>query len=332
MAANQDKVLNNERVRAGCCFVQTDGHHCSETLEEGSQFCYWHIPGIDKTGPEVSGRLEKRAKTGKPMDGFCLQGANLENIYLVNPEGEPYQLINSDLSRANLRRAHLYKADLSGSRLLKADLSHANLHFCNLSACNLLGTNFKNALLEHVYWGEELYQETRARQLPEQEVELYQEAEEVARNIRRHCEAQGILRVSGHFFYREMVFRRLQMPKFSGRRFLSWIVDRVSGYGESPIRVVLFSGFLVFCCSLVYFYTGIQDSGRLIQYMPEAGSGQNFRNWLDCIYFSVVTFTTLGYGDLTPLGWSRIVAAVEAFTGSFSLALFVVLFVKKMTR
>nr|WP_306518632.1 hypothetical protein [Rheinheimera sp.] len=35
---------------------------------------------------------------------------------------------------------------------------------------------------------------------------------------------------------------------------------------------------------------------------------------------------------MTPIGVSRLVAAVEAFTGSFTIALFVVVFVKKMTR
>ena len=50
------------------------------------------------------------------------------------------------------------------------------------------------------------------------------------------------------------------------------------------------------------------------------------------MYFSVVTFTTLGYGDLVPVGPSRVIAAIEAFVGSFTLALFVVVFVKKMTR
>ena len=332
MASDQCIESTGNNLAGGCCFIQADGNLCAAPSMAGSQHCFWHDLQADKTSSDVSGYLEARAKTGRPMDGFCLRGANLENINLVNRDGEPYQLINSDLSRANLHKAHLYKADLSGSRLLKANLSHANLHCCNLSGCNLLGVNLKNALLEHVDWGTELYQETKARAYPEQGAGLYQEAEEVARNIRRHCELQGILGVSGHFFYREMVFRRFQLPKFSGKRFFSWVIDRVSGYGESPRRVVFFSGFLVFCCSLIYFYTGIQDSGRLIQYIPEADLGQNVRNWLDCIYFSVVTFTTLGYGDLTPLGWSRIVAALEAFTGSFSLALFVVLFVKKMTR
>ena len=40
---------------------------------------------------------------------------------------------------------------------------------------------------------------------------------------------------------------------------------------------------------------------------------------------SVVTFTTLGYGDIHPLGYSRLVASIEAFIGVLFMALFVVL-------
>ena len=59
---------------------------------------------------------------------------------------------------------------------------------------------------------------------------------------------------------------------------------------------------------------------------------ENLNSFLTSLYFSVVTFTTLGYGDITPIGPSRLIAALEAFTGSFTIALFVVVFVKRMTR
>jgi potassium channel LctB len=38
-------------------------------------------------------------------------------------------------------------------------------------------------------------------------------------------------------------------------------------------------------------------------------------DFYDCLYSSVVTWTTLGYGDLTPIGLGRVYAAVEALTG-----------------
>ncbi|MDN6869875.1 potassium channel family protein, partial [Aeromonas caviae] len=73
-------------------------------------------------------------------------------------------------------------------------------------------------------------------------------------------------------------------------------------------------------------------AGTHLIYRPDAPLEQNAIFLMECLYYSVVTFTTLGYGDFTPVGLSRIFAAFEAFTGSFTLALFVVVFVKKMTR
>lgn len=40
----------------------------------------------------------------------------------------------------------------------------------------------------------------------------------------------------------------------------------------------------------------------------------------DAVYFSIITATTLGYGDITPLGFSRALAALESILGFFLLA------------
>lgn len=49
------------------------------------------------------------------------------------------------------------------------------------------------------------------------------------------------------------------------------------------------------------------------------GWGQLLGNFngtlLDCAYFSFTTFTTLGYGDVEPLGQLRYLTGIEALTG-----------------
>ena len=56
------------------------------------------------------------------MEGFSLLHADLENIDLVNKDGdEGFNLINADLNHANLRNSHLYNINLKGSALLKVD-------------------------------------------------------------------------------------------------------------------------------------------------------------------------------------------------------------------
>ncbi len=89
---------------------------------------------------------------------------------------------------------------------------------------------------------------------------------------------------------------------------------------------------LILVCAILYFFTGIHFDGNNYQLDANASVSVNAALFLQCIYSSVVTFTTLGYGDITPVGISRVIAATEAFSGSFTIALFVVVFVKKMTR
>lgn len=59
----------------------------------------------------------------------------------------------------------------------------------------------------------------------------------------------------------------------------------------------------------------------------------NVLSYFHCVYYSVVTFTTLGDGDMTPPTlFTRNLAAGHAFMGAFMMAMFVAVFGKKMTR
>jgi len=284
---------------------------------------------------DIVSRLEQRARTGVPMESFSLCRENLRDLNLVNRvSNQGYQLTNSDLYRANLQGAHLFKLNLTGSSLMKANLAYANLHYVNLENCNLLGINLKHAKIEHVNWGEEISQETQAKQAKSQanQIDLYQQAEEIYRNLRQTCEHQGLFESAGKFFQKEMVMRRRQLPKWSFKRQFSRLVDLFCGYGERPLRVIIFSLIVIFLFATLYFFAGLSFSGDSLAFDPALGWWANTKIFLSALYFSVVTFTTLGYGDLAPIGIARALAALEAFLGSFILALFVVVFVKKMTR
>lgn len=75
------------------------------------------------------------------------------------------------------------------------------------------------------------------------------------------------------------------------------------------IIVLIFLVIFLFSC--IYFSTTIVENGKPIQ----DGS--------DAFYFSIVTFTTLGYGDFQPPPEARFYAATESILGYIILGIFV---------
>lgn len=319
---------------AQCKFKSVTGKTCSDEAIN-DEFCYWHDDSLVKDDENLKQKLEQRAKTGESMRYFKLKQTDLSDIDLVNRGNrDGYDLTHSDLYRSNLSNAHFYGLNLSFCSLMKANLSGANLHSVNLEHTNLLGVKLDGAKLEGVQWGEMVRQEWQANHEPDlkKQKQLYSEAEEIYRSIAREMRNQGMTSEITWFTYREMVVRRKQHPKYSFPRFISRFVDLYCGYGEKPLRLLFVSAILTLSFAVLHGTAGIMQHGKLIQLTSQQSFAENFNVFVSSLYFSTVTFTTLGYGDISPFGISRFIAAVEAFAGSFTIALFVVVFVKRMTR
>jgi hypothetical protein len=50
---------------------------------------------------------------------------------------------------------------------------------------------------------------------------------------------------------------------------------------------------------------------------------------LEALYFSGITFTTIGYGDLAPVGWTRGLAVSEGLVGVLTVSAFLVSLVRR---
>jgi len=103
--------------------------------------------------------------------------------------------------------------------------------------------------------------------------------------------------------------------------FWSCFLNGIFGYGEQPGKVIVSAILVILLFASLFMIFGISNVGI------EFNTSNNF---LDCMYFSTVTFTTLGYGDFRPLeGRGRILAGSEAFIGAFMMALFVYTFARR---
>ena len=86
-----------------------------------------------------------------------------------------------------------------------------------------------------------------------------------------------------------------------------------TAYPYKKLVYFLFFMFLIIgYFALVYKSFGIIDTSNGIEIKP---------NWIEAFYFSVVTWTTLGYGDFKPINDLKIWVMVEALMGYIFMGL-----------
>lgn len=118
--------------------------------------------------------------------------------------------------------------------------------------------------------------------------------------------------VSGYFGW-HLVFTLFFIV--SGFLIIILIIPLVLNLSRSFYVYLLFALLLHVSISIITFSLHYMDSGLI------GPSGQFHPKFYDAIYFSITTFTTLGYGDLQPIPSQRLVTSVEALTGMLSMAL-----------
>lgn len=311
---------------------------CCQGEANSSGFCFWHDKDMDKSGIDVKASLQKHAQNGGMLRGIQLSRAQLQGVDLVNHQSKVgYDFSHADFYHANLKSAHLFNINLQHASIMKADLRDANLNCANFSGTNMLGVKWTGSKFENVKIGKKIKQEYSAKAAllakdKQANIDFLEQAEEIYRDLRKHAEHEGIFTLSGYFIQKELTMRRLQLPRYSMKRTVSKIVDIFCGYGEAPLRIIGLSMAIILLCAIIYAFTGLSYHDNVQAISSEQSIQENLSFFYSSLYYSVVTFTTLGYGDFTPVGVSRAIAAIEAFTGSFTIALFVVVFVKKMTR
>lgn len=77
----------------------------------------------------------------------------------------------------------------------------------------------------------------------------------------------------------------------------------LTGALVKPMRVVGLAAATIVLFAFAYLYSGLKYNGNEVETFWEA------------LYFSGLTFTTIGYGDITPMGFARFLAVLEGLLG-----------------
>ena len=227
---------------------------------------------------------------------------------------------------------------LFGNAVFGATARFANTHFAK-------GANFSDVKFSGQTDFGGVYSSSRAVPVCDSIVfarRHYGEDESFWRFVKQSAQEAGYYQLAGEYFYNErcaslrkkfhgIAYESLSPPKkfvrlLSAVRLLpEFIFGRLLfGYGERPVRVLFASALIIILCAFFYSHPGS---------LSHRG-GLDTQSFLQGLYFSTITFTTLGYGDLYPApdGLSRLVAMAEAVAGGCLMALFVVCLAKRFSR
>jgi uncharacterized protein YjbI with pentapeptide repeats len=141
--------------------------------------------------------------------------------------------------------------------------------------------------------------------------------------------------------YRYMDLRRqTTFDRRSPRRLLDWLFLKwCFGYGVYTRRVLFSGAAVILLFALLYATNGLGLPGESwsVQYGPDhqrtfTDAGHCLDSLCNAVYFSAITFATVGYGDWYPLHWARLAAALEGLSGIFIMSVFTVSFARKIIR
>lgn len=85
--------------------------------------------------------------------------------------------------------------------------------------------------------------------------------------------------------------------------------------------------YLALILFFIYFFSNVYVEHGIV----DVGGGVVTHDIKDAIYFSIVTWTTLGYGDFQPTQDARIWASIEALLGYVYLGILVGLIITSLT-
>ena len=319
--------------------VELVGSNLSECILTKANFKNSNLHGANLEGAELSFvDFRNVFFMSANLSHASISEANLENAKLFgavlvettcsfsnlkNTDFRKSKIIKSFLNEDNLQQADfrgavLRKTDLTSSDLKEAKFDkYTKLRKVRMYNCSLERSTLKNAVknLDKI-----IIQERENR---------YEEGKQIYLLLKNYFKQEGVYDISGEYYYRE----KLMETKFNWKekKYLQWIgnmfFNLVAGYGERPLRVLIWwVGIILGYSFIYYFYNGI--------YIRMANNIASFNpKFLEALYFSIVTFTTLGFGDLAPKpGFFQLFASFEALLGAIFMAMFIFVFARKMIR
>ena len=254
--------------------------------------------------------LESAVLSFGNFKGTNFTAANLENAYL-----EDANLIGAKLSEANLKNAIMANSNLKNAHLADA----------NVEGTILKAVNFRNANLSSIIYDQKIMWNL-AKTTRFNPKKLWNQRDDILLDTTIRCKGVNAATSYGSqqfkLFLQDQDFLEEFLEKKWGRKifFVWWLL---ADCGRSLGRWAGWSLLLALLFAFLFWHLG--SSSFDTQHLEFS--------LLTMFYYSVVTFTTLGFGDIIPkTTTAAMCVTVEVILGYVMLGGLITIFASKLSR
>lgn len=324
---NQVDLSGGTLAKCDCSHANLGGADLRETM-------------LDETNFESS-FFAPESLSGATCHGAGFVGLDLRHVDLFPEAASGASFREATLTEMNLAGRNFENADFTDAQLTDAVLTDANLEGALFSRAQLFGADLTNARLYGAILGDaQLNMATEVGEYIRYDPRSTEADSDPERALKTYRELERLGRQGGmEDLHSQMFLRRKDLQRQEYRetgRYTRWLRSVASNliirYGESPWRVLASGLGVILFCTLLYPALGLMDVGTGSPLTYSLQPQELTTTLAKSLYFSTLTFTTLGLGDFQPVGMGQFVAILETATGATILALLVFVFGRRATR
>lgn len=266
----------------------------------------------------------------------------LDNINIFSDECIFMKIIfkNCNLENNVFKECRISDLKFIESSLENAIFSNMLIENNQISDCDCRGLKIINSFIEKLKFEDknitklDEYVFIDTIKLDKKYKKSYEDVSRVYRNVAKKLEENNLINHASEYYYLSKCVEHKSLTGID--KINSGIFWLLCGYGERPTYALITSLEIIFGFAVLYMFTGLSISGDVVKYVETFSYNFTERNivtdFMSCLYFSTVTFTTVGYGDITPLNLSVFLSAVEMFLGLTMTGIWTATLARKITR
>lgn len=304
-------------IFSNCTFSNLKFLNCNF---KGVIFCNCNFQNIEFIGCDFYNESISIVDDECLLNDVSFINSNLRNSMFLKSRSEFINIIKSDFTNSIFKslvinQMKIKDSDLSSIKILKSEINELKFEDKNLTILNT-ESDFSGIVLNSMY------------------KKSYHNVSNIYKIISDKFKENNLYECASDYNYLSKYNKNKSLSGIKRFNYtISWIL---CGYGEKPIYSLITSIEIIIIFGIIYMFTGINVDTQIIDYSNFIKEGiysdTLIMDFTKSLYFSVTTFTTVGYGDITPIGFSIFLSAIEMFLGLSMMGIWTASLAKKLTK